>query len=283
MSTIISFSFSAYSPSSILRWNSGLTKRTSRARYHKLWDGYQKERREKPTPRPKHPESPTSSFKELGRKRFKHEAYGNVVFCRVPEALLRDPYSITAKPTRDTSPLSAGGAQQPLASSNGDVMAKEDDYDYDNPHTNCSQLLSSPSTLHILSSDSYPSATKPPETFISSFDRVFATHMKLVHFSGNLFNMSVVWANDEVRRELGLSQQDTGRDQKADSGAILINLDETFPLEWVHAKEGVDGDEASEEGLAITGGFWGMEGPDASEPKGEGREGAEVWFGVVEG
>lgn len=243
-------------------------------RYHKLWDAHQKEKRENPTPRPKQPEAPTRQLKDLGQKRFRHETYGDVALCLVPTDLLRNPYSsAAAKAKHDPTPPSVDGAQQPLTSPNEDNV----DEDYPNPYTNCTQLLSNPSTLHIISSEGHSSTAQPPATFISTFHRTFATHLKLVHFSGNLFNVSTVWANDDVRRELGLAQKDDDGEYLVDSGAMLINLDETFTLEWVHAKEG------EEEGLAITGGLWGMEGPDASEPKGKGKDGAEVWFGVVEG
>lgn len=62
-----------------------------------------------------------------------------------------------------------------------------------------------------------------------------------------------------------------------DEGDMLIGLDDHFKLEWVlpHNTHNNDG---GEEGLAFKGGFWGMEGPDAVSPKGQGKESAEVWF-----
>jgi hypothetical protein len=240
------------------------------ARYHKMWETLQKDKREKPTPRPTHPEAPTRPFKELGRKKFSHETYGEIALCRVPEHLLHSPHA-TAAPGSTPSPLTyqVDGAQKPLIGPGTTVDNEASDYA--NPHTNCTQLLSSPSTLHILSSNAYPDSSKPPPTFIASFEHTFSTHVRVDHFSGNTFNVTVTWANDDVRREVGV--YDGGSEgTEQDDGAMVVNLDETFTLEWVPGEE---------EGLAITAGFWGMEGPDATAPVGKGKEGAEVWFGLA--
>ena len=96
-----------------------------------------------------------------------------------------------------------------------------------------------------------------------------------------MFNVSVVWANDDVRRELGIvsgfgcGKEDVGTG--LDPGATLINLDETFTVDWVTSGQGAE----PLGGLAIRGGFWGMQGPDAEAPQWLGREAAEVWFGAV--
>jgi hypothetical protein len=133
-----------------------------------------------------------------------------------------------------------------------------------------------------------PNGAAHPETFVASFSRSFVSHLRLVHFTGDIFNVSAVWVNDDVRQDLGIDpghSVDTqvraeGRPTTVqDPGAVLINLDETFTLEWVSSSE--RGHEGDEEGLAIRDGFWGMEGPDAREPRGEGKQGAEVWFRAV--
>ena len=95
--------------------------------------------------------------------------------------------------------------------------------------------------------------------------------MRLEHFTGDVFNVTVTWANDDVRREVGVFEGGS-QDNEQDDGAIVVNLDETFTLEWVTEEE---------EGLSITGGFWGMEGPDAAAPVGTWKEGAEVWFDLA--
>jgi hypothetical protein len=128
-------------------------------------------------------------------------------------------------------------------------------------------------------------------TFIASSPRYFMTHFRIQHFYGNLFNLTAIWSNAEVRKKEGLStphsSQPAGitmedrKDQATlhafitdtsaeDDGDMLVDLDAHFELEWVIDEE--------EEGLAVKGNFWGMEGPDAKTPGGEGKESAEVWF-----
>lgn len=67
-------------------------------------------------------------------------------------------------------------------------------------------------------------------------------------------------------------------DEYEDDGDMLIGLDEHFEVEWVIPS---GNNKENEEGLAFKGGFWGMEGSDASSLGGEGKESAEVWFGRV--
>lgn len=219
------------------------------SRYSKLWADYRKDKREKfekaQTGRGKEPE-PSAM---LGQRKFAHLAYGNLVPCRVPS-------SARGRDTDDSQ------TQQPFSSYNG---ADE------NPHLNCTSFLELPSTRRILSSlpSSFHAASESgstPSLYISPFKRTFATHMVLSHYSGSLYNMTVIWTNDEVRQDLGLSVNDNKDDQ--DRGAMLIGMDEIFTVEY----------ELKEGGLAIRDGFWGKEGLDSREPDGWGKEGAEVWF-----
>jgi hypothetical protein len=103
---------------------------------------------------------------------------------------------------------------------------------------------------------------------------VLSTHLLLRHWSGNLFNVTVVWNNADVRKKEGYH---------SDDGDLVIGLDESFTVEWAHPNDEsnrLQGSGQEQEGLAFEGGFWGQEGPDAKEPTGEGREGAEVWFAL---
>ena len=93
------------------------------------------------------------------------------------------------------------------------------------------------------------------------------THLYLTHFNENLFNVTVIWSNAEVREKEGYS------DRGEVKGDILFGLNNHYEVEWVHSKN-----EKGEEGLAFKGGFWGMEGLDARSPGGVGKESAEVWF-----
>ena len=92
------------------------------------------------------------------------------------------------------------------------------------------------------------------------------SHLRLSHFSGNLFNVTVMWNNAQVRSDEGLGKEGSG-------GDVLIGLDQHFEVEWVSGEE---------EGLAFKGGFWGMEGKEAKSPTGEGKESAEVWFAKID-
>ncbi|KNZ77126.1 hypothetical protein J132_06634 [Termitomyces sp. J132] len=98
-------------------------------------------------------------------------------------------------------------------------------------------------------------------TLVIPFHRTFATHLRLTHWSGPWFNLTVVWGNHGEH------------ESKDEKNRILIGLDERFEVEWVTYEE--------EEGLAFRGGIWGMEGPDATAPKERGKKGAEVWFAKV--
>ncbi|KAJ6471352.1 beta-lactamase/transpeptidase-like protein [Mycena sanguinolenta] len=91
-------------------------------------------------------------------------------------------------------------------------------------------------------------------------DRTFSTHLRLAHFSGNLFNASVIWSNHDVRRAEGHTQGDD----------VLVGLDNRFAAEWV------PGETTAEDGFAFSGDFWGKDG-DVRDLEG-GQAGAEVWF-----
>ena len=125
------------------------------------------------------------------------------------------------------------------------------------PQCECVDLLASQAVRRILENSdlSIP-------TLIVPWDRTFATHLRLTHFSENLFNVSVIWSNADVRQEEGFES----------GGDVLYGLDNHYELEWVHGEE---------EGLAFKDGFWGKEGLDSRSPGGPGKDSAEVWFEKV--
>ena len=89
-------------------------------------------------------------------------------------------------------------------------------------------------------------------TLIIPWKRTFATHLRLAHFSENLFNVIVIWF-------------ESGSD-------ILYGLDDHYEVEWVHGEE---------EGLVFKDRFWGKEGLNSRLPGGTGKDSAEVWFKKV--
>ena len=127
----------------------------------------------------------------------------------------------------------------------------------DTPYPHCVDLLASHPVRRILENSdlSIP-------TLIIPWERTFATHLRLAHFSENLFNVTVIWSNAEVRQKEGLESD----------GDVLYGLDEHYEVEWVHGEE---------EGLAFKDGFWGKEGIDSRSPGGTGIDSAEVWFNKV--
>ncbi|KIM36480.1 hypothetical protein M413DRAFT_449178 [Hebeloma cylindrosporum] len=128
-------------------------------------------------------------------------------------------------------------------------------------NTHCADVLASHPVQRILA---HSDLSIP--TLIVPWKRTFATHLRLAHFSENLFNVTVVWSNAEVREKEGFGR----------GGDVVIGLDEHFEVEWVRGEEG-----EGEEGLAFKGGFWGKEGLDSRSPGGIGKGSAEVWFGKV--
>lgn len=126
------------------------------------------------------------------------------------------------------------------------------------PH--CANLLSSHPVQRILAA-----ADLSIPTYIISWKRFFVTHLCLTHFNENLFNVSVIWSNTEVRENEGHS------DGKGEAKApdFLVGLDDHYEVEWVHDSNGQE-----QEGLAFKGGFWGGE----RSLDGVGKESAEVWF-----
>ena len=124
-------------------------------------------------------------------------------------------------------------------------------------HPHCVDLLASHSVRRILENSdlSIP-------TLIIPWKRTFVTHLRLVHFSENLFNLSLIWSNAEVRQKEGFES----------GGDMLHGLDDNYEVEWVHGEE---------EGLAFKDGFWGKQGLDSRSPGGTGKDSAEVWFNKV--
>ncbi|KAF8999419.1 beta-lactamase/transpeptidase-like protein [Cyathus striatus] len=132
-------------------------------------------------------------------------------------------------------------------------------------HDDCAAALKTPTANMILSRSNLSIPT-----IIVPWNRFFATHLRLTHFQEDIFNVTMVWGNAEVRKEEGFF---SGGEGEEDDGAVLLLQEVRFQLEWVHEPE---------EGLAFRGGFWGKEGLDAREPEEkEGKGSAEVWFEAV--
>ncbi|KAF6765483.1 beta-lactamase/transpeptidase-like protein [Ephemerocybe angulata] len=258
------------------------------SRYHKLWDAYKKSKKDGAMVPPSPRVPPSKPFSQLSRRRYAHVTYGSLTPCRVPPNPLDDSHSSSALLAHE-----GNNPQQPLLTE--DTLGSRPRQEYENPHANCTAVLSLPSTRRILAFASDGTGNDVPETYITPFQRTFGTHLLLRHWSGDLFNVSVVWTNDDRRAELGLDYRVGGNAGAArrraefgegvglgygvgekldseDEGAMMWTLDESFTVEWV---TGADG---GEEGLAFRDGFWGKEGLDSREPEGWGRDGAEVWF-----
>ncbi|KAF8163798.1 beta-lactamase/transpeptidase-like protein [Crassisporium funariophilum] len=188
-------------------------------RYEKQYNDYV-EKSQLLTPRPDLPIPPSRPLSDLATKSFSHPTYGTLQPCIVPKSL-------------SSSPHNAFNEQI---------------------HKHCTDLLDSHPVKGILG---VSNMTIP--TFIIQWKRTFATHLRLAHFSENLFNVTIIWSNAEVREREGYGP----------GGDIMIGLDEHFEVEWVHGED---------EGLAFKGGFWGKEGPDSRSPSGIGKDSAEVWF-----
>ncbi|KAG6815987.1 hypothetical protein H0H87_009626 [Tephrocybe sp. NHM501043] len=184
-------------------------------------------------PRPKIPQPPPHPIPTLQTLSFKHSVYGLLNPCYVPSGApdLHD----------DTPSISSSGSLH-----NDSAQRAQ----------SCATILAHPSTQLLLSR----SPIKEVPTIIISFHRTFATHLRLAHWSGPWFNVTVFWGNHDT---------DDSPDAK---NKILISLDERFGVEWVTGED---------EGLAFRSKFGGMEGPDANAPEGVGKAGAEVWVSNV--
>ncbi|KAG6860771.1 hypothetical protein C0995_007674 [Termitomyces sp. Mi166 len=195
---------------------------------------YYAQKRRMAIPRPRDPQPPPRPISTLQEYFFQHPSYGLLQPCYVPPGSL----SIHTSPS----------------------IHREHAYGNKKSSTNraqsCAAFLQHPTTQLLLS--------KTPAdipTLVMPFPRTFATHLRLTHWSGPWFNVTIAWGN---HRE---------HESKDEKNRILIGLDERFEAEWVTYEE--------EEGLAFRGGIWGMEGPDATAPEDVGRKGAEVWFTKV--
>lgn len=182
------------------------------------------------TPRPTHPPLPSLPFSELVQNTYSHPTYGQLRFCQ---------------------------AEPPAPSSSRETSAGETLSTADQDCSTVLDLLAVKQILEI--TDTFI------PTFISQFKSSFTTHIRLSHFSGNIFNATAIWTNSQVRMEEGHGSRDG--DARKDDGDIVWPFVD-FLVEWVTEKE---------EGLAFEGGIWGM-GEGASEPLGTGKEAAEVWF-----
>lgn len=222
------------------------------SRYRKLWNEYLDSLRKNGTSPPEHPRLPTADFEALGKKRFDHPAYGTLVPCLVPESMVGMSSTVRVENADQQSLLLAAPR-------------------FENPHVNCTHILSLPSSRRVLEN----SPLDRP-TYIIQWDRSFSNIQRLTHFDGNLFNSSAAWSNANIRREEGYSLTTSG---DGDDGDILIDLDQSFEVEWVSPRDGSGGAGNKEEGLSFRGNFWGKEGPySEAPPEGMDKESAEVWF-----
>ncbi|KAF5360710.1 hypothetical protein D9756_004739 [Leucocoprinus leucothites] len=191
-----------------------------------------KQRRTTFTPRPKHPLPPNLPLSELQGRVYSHGAYGTLTPCLVP-----GPQSLLPN---DNIPRSKAEAT-------------------------CQVILESLPVQRILN---ITDLSVP--TFIIPLNGVWTTHLRLSHFSGNLFNTSVLWTNAQARLKESLGSTSDGT-WTGDGDVVAPFTFQDILVEWV--TEG-------EEGLAFRGNVWNM-GPGASEPAGNGKDGAEVWFSRV--
>ncbi|TFK22695.1 beta-lactamase/transpeptidase-like protein [Coprinopsis marcescibilis] len=230
----------------------GLERVDWNSRYKILWSDYQDSLRKSVTPRPLEARLPSAPLAQLGSKVFRHGAYGTLTPCLITEGFTAPHTHVEVE--NDTQ------AHLHLDSSPGDSSSY------------CNTVLSLPSTQRLLAASNLSIPT-----FIASWDRTFSTHLRLTHFDGNTFNVSVVWTNNEVRIREGYHSLDG----EVDEEAVLIGLDDSFEVEWVTPDLDKNGP-GETEGLSFKRGFWGKEGIDSEEPQdGLGKDSAEVWFGTV--
>jgi len=96
------------------------------------------------------------------------------------------------------------------------------------------------------------------------------THLLLKHYSGDHFNASFVATFPAPFPEVPEPDNDDGHPFAVENRVAQVNF---------IAGKVPGGDSAKVEGMAWKG-MWGA-GPGINSPKGEGKEGAEVWFDRV--
>jgi hypothetical protein len=133
------------------------------------------------------------------------------------------------------------------------------------PGKECDDLISDArSSLHPLLKDSVPS-------LLATWSKIWSTHVLLRHSSGDYFNASSVYAYPAPFPNASDSD-DEGR-----PFAVESNMS-SWRAQFVFGD--IPGRSAGKvEGMAWKG-LWGA-GLGVESPKGEGREGAEVWFDRV--
>ncbi|KAF8069841.1 beta-lactamase/transpeptidase-like protein [Lyophyllum atratum] len=214
------------------------------SRYVKEEDEYYAKKRRAALPRPEKPQPPPQLIPSLQNYTFSHPAYGVLRPCYVP------PGAPGLRTNISTSPQ---------------TLSHYTEMDHDRAAA-CDSFLQHPTTRLLLAH----TPVQDIPTLVVPFRHTFATHLRLTHWSGPWFNVSVIWGNQGQQKAQGIAGGEDG-----DSDGILIGLDERFEVEWVAGRDG------EEDGLAFRGGIWGMEGPDAKAPEGTGKEGAEIWFARV--
>ncbi|KAJ7615898.1 beta-lactamase/transpeptidase-like protein [Roridomyces roridus] len=133
------------------------------------------------------------------------------------------------------------------------------------PSPVCDDVFASPVVQRILSvsNSSIP-------TLIAPFKRTFSTHLRFTHFDANMFNVSVLWSNADVRKE---EKYALGEDAE-----VLVGFDDRYVAEWVEGNgDRLMNGEGEGDGWAFSGNFWGKAG-EVRELVGVAKEKAEVWF-----
>ncbi|KAF9441628.1 beta-lactamase/transpeptidase-like protein [Macrolepiota fuliginosa MF-IS2] len=192
-----------------------------RPRYEEIW-GSHLSASQTHTPRPDSPTPPSAPLEVLASGTYNHPAYGVLQPCLVPP----QHYSLT---------------------SHSDHLHSSKETHAYHVHAHCEALLTSPTAQYIFSQTNLSIPT-----LLIPFKRTFATHLRLQHFTRNIFNISVLWGNAELRRAEGYSYSGdlhmyAGKAEKqhilpsplfpagngGDEGNMLIGLDENFEVERV--------------------------------------------------
>ncbi|KAF5376299.1 hypothetical protein D9615_008485 [Tricholomella constricta] len=225
------------------------------SRYVKEQEAYYADKRQAALPRPANPQSPPRPLQNLQNYTFSHPAYGVLRPCYVPQG----------------SPGPRGYSNSSISATVNTTVVRSAEYEIENDRAAaCDAFLQHPTTQLLLAK----TPVREVQTLVVPFRRTFATHLRLTHWSGPWFNLSVVWGNqDQQDGEWSRYQPFEGAaNENSDGQGVLIGLDERFEVEWVADRDG------QEEGLAFRGGIWGLEGLDAKAPEGVGKQGAEIWF-----
>jgi len=131
----------------------------------------------------------------------------------------------------------------------------------------CTDLIRQPVFTRALEATSNSTLGGNTEALVTLLpDGLFASHIVLRQFDGDLFNASFIWSNYNMRVNTTYESDDP-------EGYVITNIGSRVQAEWV----------AEEEGWAFKGGLWGASGQAVLGIDGElvgaqGKASAEVWF-----